>query len=367
MATIAMNSARRYAHIDALRALAVMIVVVGHAGVSRMPGDAGVTIFFVISGFIITHLLMRERETTGVFNLRRFYFRRALKLAPPFAALVVLPTLVYAIWNEISWPTFLSQVLFTYNWAQILSPEFAWRILPGSNVTWSLAVEEQFYIVFALIWMVLVSRRWWQPVLTALSAAAIIIANLVRFDMYQAADASIRIVRGTDTRMDSIAWGIIAALVYKMWREQKHVRLLQWIGQPLTLASAATLFLATFLVPGEAFTLTLRYTVQSVLAAVIILYGLMPAPGRMSSIVGRISASKVVTVIGLSSYSIYLVHDILTHAMRDAVQFLPSVVSIPLMILVGTGVGIGSYYCIERPALKLKARLEKRRKAAVVV
>lgn len=360
MATISMNSARRYAHIDAFRALAVMIVVIGHAGVSRMPVDSGVTIFFVISGFIITHLLLRERESTGGFSVRRFYLRRALKLAPPFAVLIVVPTLIYAIWNGISWPAFLSQVLFTYNWAQILFPDVAWIVLPGSNVTWSLAVEEQFYIVFALIWMFFVSRRWWLPALTALACAAIIVANLVRFDVYGAVDASVRILRGTDTRMDSIACGILAALVYKMWRDQKNLHMLGWIGQPWTLAAAVALLMATFAVSSEAFTLTLRYTVQSVIVAVIILYGLVAAPGRMSRLVGRISASKVVTVIGLSSYSIYLVHDVLAHALHDAAQFLPSALGTIVLIAVGVGSGVASYYLIEKPVLGLRTRWEPR-------
>ncbi|TNB70498.1 acyltransferase [Arthrobacter sp. BB-1] len=359
MTTIGMNSALRYAHIDALRALAVLIVVLGHAGVSNMPGDAGVTIFFVISGFIITHILLRERESTGGFNVRKFYLRRALKLAPPFVLLIVAPTLAYSLWNAISWTAFLSQILFTYNWVQVLLPEVAWLILPGSNVTWSLAVEEQFYILFALIWMFFVGKKWWRPALATTACAAIVIANLIRFDLLSAADASVRILRGTDTRMDSIAWGILAALVYKMWRDQQHQRLLVWIGQPWTVAAAAALFLVSFAVPGEAFTLTLRYTIQSMIVAVTILYGFIATPGRISAIIGRVSASRVVTVIGLSSYSIYLVHDVLMHALQESTRFLPFALGKVTLIFVGVSAGIVSYYLIERPALKLKTRIER--------
>jgi peptidoglycan/LPS O-acetylase OafA/YrhL len=359
MATIAMNSARRYAHIDALRALAVTIVVLGHAGVPRMPGDAGVTVFFVISGFIITHLLLRERESTGGFSVRRFYIRRALKLAPPFAALIVVPTLFYTIWNGINWATFATQVLFTYNWAQILFPETAWLILPGSNVTWSLAVEEQFYIVFAVIWMAFVGKKWWRPALTVLACAAIVAANVARVDIYSATEASVRIVRGTDTRMDAIAWGLLAALVFKLWRDGQHHRLLRWTGQPWTIVAAAVLFMATFAVPGEEFTQTWRYTLQSVLTAVVILYGLTSTPGRISHIVDRISASKVVTVLGLSSYSIYLIHDVINQAMRDSVDFLPPVLRIAAVVVVGVSAGLASYYLIERPVLNLRARGNK--------
>lgn len=359
MATVAMNSAHRYAHIDALRALAVSIVVVSHVGV-RAPGDAGVTIFFVISGFIITHLLLREREKTGSFSLRKFYIRRALKLAPPFAALIVVPTLVYSIWNGINWTTFASQVLFTYNWAQILFPETASLTLPGSNVTWSLAVEEQFYILFALIWMFFVGKKWWRPALVVLASTAIVSANLLRVDIYAAGEASARIVRGTDTRMDAIAWGILAALVFQLWRNGQHHKLLRWVGQPWTLAAAVALFLATFAVPGEEFTQTWRYTVQAVLTAVVILYGLTAKPGRVAGVVGRVSASKIVTVLGLSSYSIYLVSDVLNKALHDVVQLLPLIPRAAVLIVVGVAAGIVAYYLIEKPVLTLRTRWENR-------
>lgn len=360
MQMITMNSARRYAHIDALRALAVLTVVLSHAGVPMMPGDAGVTIFFVISGFIITHVLLRERESTGGFNIRTFYVRRALKLAPPFVVLIVIPTLFYAFCQEVNWSVFVSQVLFTYNWAQILSPDTAWLVLPGSNVTWSLAVEEQFYILFALIWMFFVGKKWWRAALSGLACVAILVSNLIRIDLYSAGDNGLRIAHGTDTRMDSIAWGILAALVYKIWRAQQHHAMLRWIGQPWTIGAAAFLFLASFAIPGEAFSLTWRYTVQPVIVAVVILYGLTATTGRISRFVGQISASKVVTVVGLSSYSIYLVHHVLIHALDGAAQSLPPALGSAVLTLIGLGAGIASYYVIERPVLALKTRRDNR-------
>lgn len=357
MATVALNAAQRYAHIDALRAIAVMIVVIGHAGIPMMPGDAGVTIFFVISGFIITHLLLRERESTGCFNVGRFYARRFLKLGPPFLVLIFFPTLVFAIWQTVNFNTVASQVLFTYNWAQILWPETAMQILPGSNVTWSLAVEEQFYILFAIIWMLFVDKKYWRPALATLAGIAIVVAPLIRFGvMDSVGDAGLRIVRGTDTRMDSIAWGILAALVYKMWRDQQHIRLLRWVGEPWTLPIAAVLFLGTFVVRGEGFALTWRYTIQSVLTAVIILYGLTATPGRMSALVGRVSASKIVTLVGLSSYSIYLVHDVLIFALKGYLAGLPAPLAGLLLVLIGVGVGIASYFAIERPVLAFRQK-----------
>ncbi|WP_181365120.1 acyltransferase family protein [Arthrobacter sp. HMWF013] len=87
-----------------MRAFAVMLVVVAHAGLGLIiPGGSGVTIFFTISGFIITYLMLRERDKTGGFSLGGFYFRRAVKIAPPLILAVVIPTLIYAIFEDINW------------------------------------------------------------------------------------------------------------------------------------------------------------------------------------------------------------------------------------------------------------------------
>src|SRR3954469_19419128 len=88
-----LNSANRFAHIDAMRAVAVGLVVVAHAGLDRVvPGGSGVTIFFSISGFIITYLVLRERDSAGGFAVGHFYLRRALKLGPPLVVIVFIPT-----------------------------------------------------------------------------------------------------------------------------------------------------------------------------------------------------------------------------------------------------------------------------------
>src|ERR1700722_3081685 len=106
------SNANRYAHIDAMRALAVMLVVFAHAGLSKIiPGGSGVTIFFSISGFIITYLLLREKDATGGFEIRGFYLRRGLKIGPPLIVCVIIPTLILATVREINWAPFTGIVL----------------------------------------------------------------------------------------------------------------------------------------------------------------------------------------------------------------------------------------------------------------
>ena len=119
MQNVPKNVANRFDHIDGLRAFAVLLVVFMHSGFSFFPGGGGVTVFLGISGFIITYVLLREREVSGQFDLRSFYVRRAFKLIPPFIVAIVIPTLVYWIFNPINIWVFLSQIFFSYNWVRV--------------------------------------------------------------------------------------------------------------------------------------------------------------------------------------------------------------------------------------------------------
>ena len=120
---------RGFAHLDALRAGAVMLVVVSHAGVAVVPGGSGVTVFFVISGFIITHLLLREYERHRSFDVLGFYSRRALKIFPPLLVIVIVPSLIYGAVRAVSWFDVAGQLLFFFNWAYVDSQV---SVLPGS-------------------------------------------------------------------------------------------------------------------------------------------------------------------------------------------------------------------------------------------
>lgn len=163
------NTHGRLAHLDGMRAFAVLLVVVAHAGLGHLvPGGSGVTIFFAVSGFIITHLVLRERDRTGGFDVGGFYVRRAVKLLPPLLVAILLPTLVWSVWHPVDWSALAAQLFFYFNWTKASGAEF--DALPGSGVVWSLSIEEQFYIVFALSWLLLVRRRWARTALAVVSA-----------------------------------------------------------------------------------------------------------------------------------------------------------------------------------------------------
>ena len=345
------NQANRYAHIDAMRALAVSVVVVGHAGVSFMPGDAGVTVFFVISGFIITTVLLREREKTGGFAFWHFYARRALKLAPPFIVAILIPTIIYGLFHPLNPLAVLSQIFFSYNWVQIYQPEIAGDILPGSGVVWSLAVEEQFYIVFAIVWILLVRSRHWLISLFTLSVVGITYSTIIRISYL--GDLDVSHFRGTDARLDAIAWGILAALAFYKFSSSMRFRVL---GNDWILFGALALLLGSFAIPGREFEMTTRYSIHAIAAALLILYGMIPTTTRVKKVFYRAASLKWIGVVGLASYSIYILHDVLIKGIEavTASPFIDNPVSLSVLGLIA---GITMYFLVEIPSLKLKKRL----------
>lgn len=364
---LGVSSRGRYEHVDALRAVAVMLVVVAHAGLGHVvPGGSGVTIFFAISGFIITHILLVEHERTGGFRLTDFYLRRLLKLAPPFLLLVALPTAVWAaLGNRVDGGAFASQVFFAFNWVYMQGlPD----VLPGSAVVWSLAIEEQFYIVFALLWLGAVLLRRRLAVLTALALATVVgslVVRLVVVAQVGAEAAHHRVYYGTDTRADGIAFGILAAVVFaharhgtlpERWR---RVVASSWVP-----ALALVLYLASLLIRDPWFRETLRYSVQAVAAAAFILYGLERQDGALRTALGRAAGLRVVQVIGLASYSIYLAHLGVAVAVERLLPGLPWAVAFVLAVVVGTALGVAVWAWVERPVEAYKVRLMRSRAAA---
>jgi peptidoglycan/LPS O-acetylase OafA/YrhL len=352
------NSANRFAHIDGMRAFAVMIVVVAHAGLGHIvPGGSGVTIFFAISGFIITYLVLRERDKTGSFAPGMFYFRRFVKIAPPFFVLLLIPSLIYAIFEPIDWGALLAQVFFVFNWVYLGGGA---RVMPGTGVVWSLAVEEQFYIAFALVWLMLVRTRYWRSGLLVTAGAAVVVSNTLRFLLGDGAAGEHRIYYGTDTRLDGIALGVITAVLYHWWlssgaRPGRGVHLL---SSDVTLVAAVLLYVATLVIRDEGFRYTSRFALQAIAACLVIVYGMLPGDGLLRRYFNALAMWKPVAVIGLASYSIYLAHLTIAYLVEPLLPVLPLPAKAAVLTLAGVSVGIMCYYLIEKPAHAWRAGTE---------
>ncbi|MDP8016042.1 acyltransferase family protein [Prescottella equi] len=341
----------RIAHIDAMRAIAVLLVVVGHAGLGRVvPGGAGVTVFFAISGFIITTLLLKEWTKDGSFDIGGFYVRRAVKLVPPLVVALIVPTLIYVLCGgTIGWNAFAGQVLFYFNWVKLDHPD----VFPGSAVVWSLSIEEQFYIVFAVLWLWLVRSRRAVSWLTVIAVAVVLASTTLRILIADSGNGAVadRIYYGSDTRADSLAWGILAAVALFKWQQSKDG--VGWVpkvsGNDWALATAVFVFLLSLVIRDDWFRQTFRYTLQSVTTCVIILYGFAAARSVVYRVFVAFCRIRVVQAIGLASYSIYLVHLTLIVAIDDYTKRLPLPVHVAISIAVSIAVGYAMYRFVEVP------------------
>lgn len=359
------RAAPRIAHIDALRAVAVMIVVLMHAGLTIAPGDGGVTLFFCVSGYIITSLMIKERVRTGGFRIGGFYARRLLKLAPPLLVLVVLPTLVYAAFRPVSWGAVLSQVGFTYNWVAVVDPAASLRVLPGSEVVWSLAIEEQFYIGFAVVWILLLRVQRWRTALTVLTATTIVASFLMRvhltlgqpatFDLWDE-ERYLRLWRGTDTRIEAIAIGVLLALALDA-HSRGGLRWLGRLGSGATLVVAAALFVSASVFFRDNWAEgTLRPSAQAWSAALVIAFGLLPGSSGARRLFEREVARGPLQLVGRASYSIYLAHTPVIHLLAEPLAVLPPPAQLLVNVAAGTAVGLVAYRFIEVPVLRLRGR-----------
>ncbi|MBO1267724.1 acyltransferase family protein [Arthrobacter cavernae] len=357
-AKIAAKGVSRFSHIDAVRAFAVMLVVVSHADLGAyVPGGAGVTIFFTISGFIITFVLLRERDREGAFSISRFYLKRVLKLLPPLILIIVIPSVIYSLFARIDWFAVMGQIFFFYNWLRIYADV---DVLPGSGITWSLAIEEQFYICFALIWLCFVRFRHSLAILQVASLLVIAWALVARIALAGAALPN-RIEFGTDTRLDSIAIGILCAIAYSgisgnRRRRSKAFRHSVRLNHSLVPVLAGAVFLTATAIQNEFFSETFKYTLQSAAVGLLLLYGM----SKPSGIVGRAYLSvcdlRVVQIIGLASYSIYLIHVPIYRLIVYVLPDLDARISIPLRITLATAAGVLVWKLVETPIERFKTK-----------
>ena len=236
--------------LDGLRAIAVLAVMFYHAGISFMMGGfLGVDVFFVISGFLITTLLLAEYRRTGRTNLKAFWWRRARRLLPALFLLLLL-TVVFSV---IFLPDELTglrgdvaaALAYVTNWELIFNQRSYFEAVgrpPLLRHLWSLAVEEQFYIIWPLAFsfgMALPAARYLLYALgLAVVASAVWMALLYQPD----ADPS-RVYYGTDTRASGLLVGVLLAFIpflpteiaWRGWRTRLTAALLN-LGAGLALA-----------------------------------------------------------------------------------------------------------------------------------
>jgi len=336
--------------LDGLRAVSIAIVFAAHAGYEIVPGGLGVTIFFVISGFLITTLLRIEMEAKHTVSLHDFYLRRVFRILPLFYGVLILGLIGMQIGlgnGHVDVAATASQFGHFFNFFAITHSGY--NIIPGSGIYWSLAIEEHFYLFFPVL--ILLFCRW---KLSPFRQGAILLIGCVgvliwrSYLVYGLHVETNRTYYGTDTRIDSLLFGCAAALMLSpvLDRDRTWSRPNKWFA----LAAFACLG-ATLLVRGDAFRESSRYTIQSIAIVVCMLYAIT----ALGSPTFRALNWKPIAWFGRMSFAFYLVHQIVLSELQKHISSKPVVLVIALGL--STLVAWLLHLAIERPAARLRSRV----------
>jgi peptidoglycan/LPS O-acetylase OafA/YrhL len=285
--------------LDGLRAVAVGAVILTHAWTSAFPGGwVGVDVFFVLSGFLITGLLVAEHQRTGMVGLLAFYRRRAVRLLPAvlvmLAIIVPATALLHPDLAAATLHTALLSLVYAVNWDQAVHPA------PIGFLThlWSLSVEEQFYMAWPVV---LIAMLWWRGIRLALGMTLVTIVAVVVHRTLLAGSipvTDLQLCVRTDTRADSLLIGCALSLALA----------LGWKGNPLVWRAAAmagAAYLAIeILTARNAGGSRIAYTPLALSAAAII--GAIVA--QPWPLLVRAMAWRPLVRVGRISYAVYLWH-----------------------------------------------------------
>jgi peptidoglycan/LPS O-acetylase OafA/YrhL len=332
----AFRSSRYLRELDGLRALAILQVVSTHTTDpiwTPLIGPVGVTISFVISGFIITTLLLREEDKRGSIRITDFYLRRAFRLLPLYYLVLAVYVLLVGVlhvqpgaqaaWHTLPYYLGYQNDLVSGNW--------------GFNITWSLAMEEKFYLLWPLVFFApALLRRWRFPATVGLALGLMPFALLPGRGAYPAYFAAI----------------VVGCLVAQlMHRPPTYARL-----RPLTGTAATTLILVLALVEGATLE---RQNGPHVLFAVLVALALpacLTGPRRLRAVL----ASRPLAYVGTRAYALYLVHrlgkGVVDRVLPPHGAVWEQGVRYPLIVALGLAAAEVLRRTVERPMINLGRR-----------
>ena len=316
--------------LDGLRGLAVVAVVAVHSWPTIVPGGGmGVDVFFVLSGFLITMLLVQERHDTSRIDFRGFYRRRAYRLLPPLVAFTVI-LLAWLWWYGIPLPR--ADRIYVSNWTLAYGDDIAYF-----EHTWSLAIEERFYLVWPILLL------WWLRRSDTAHALRCSIGTFVAVTVWrlwlelQGASWS-RLHFGFDTRADQLLAGCIVALL--IWRGWRPPRWAGWAGGAY-IAGSILLF-------PRPQSFGLGFTPIAVAAGLVVAHGATR----------RVPLLEVAPLrqIGRVSYALYLWNSGIMNIVRTHTGLDNGPLAFVIVGSLSWVVATLSYDLVERPFLALKER-----------
>jgi peptidoglycan/LPS O-acetylase OafA/YrhL len=331
---------------------------VAHAGLDKIvPGRLGVNIFFLLSGYLITTLMIREREKTGWISLKLFYIRRTLRIFPPMYA-IMAATLLY-LWfvhhlEGITFAGVCSQAFYYQNYYF----HDGKGLIPGLGVLWSLAVEEHFYLFFPLLMLLFLNRFKMDYRQIAIALLWICLAILIwRSFVVFTFSNGLEWARDTsDCRADSILFGCALAC----WEQTPlatHIFSRKRL-EHVILPGSILILLFTLVFRNPVFRETLRYTLQGVALAPI-LYYVVHLPG---SWIGRMLNMRWLAALGTLSYALYLLHDTVLLEVDQVIH--SKVIAGALSLLIAILLAYLIHIFVEKPTDSMRKRFRHNSKSA---
>lgn len=335
-------------YLDGFRGISILLVAISHAGFGGIvPGGLGLTIFFFISGYLITSLLLKEMDSTGTVGLRDFYLRRFWRLMPAFGVYLLLAVaLIIFAGGHVRTMEFVSAAFYFSNYYKIF---YGYEELAGTfspyGVLWSLAVEEHFYLIFAPLVAWVKHRKtilWTTLFLLVLP----LIIRFIAVGSEPNAFSEEYTYRATEARIDSIAYGCLLAILGNRGLWRSHAL--------FSLAAGCAGLILSLVYRDEQFRQVLRYSLQGV--SLYLIFGAVIYAEPVSAFRRALSVKPLV-FIGKLSYSLYLYHWLVLIIMIIYAGPVARTLAWQGGYWVLTvGLAALSYYLVERPSLRWRIR-----------
>ncbi len=345
-------NAPRIPALDAVRTFAVSLVLFYHFGFEAVPAGQGVMMFFVLSGFLITWLLLKENESTGTVALLDFYRRRTLRIFPAFYVYWTLCVgLLWLCGKTVPWTHAWSSFFYVGNYYSSLHHHSE----SAFSHTWSLAIEEQFYLLWPLLFI------FWRKNLAGLKRGLIALIGAIW--IYRAALCLIfnvdesYIYSAFETRVDHLLIGCLVAVLLR-----QGTGALLWekaIAHPvMPLMTAALLLLSNYF--GMSHMNRYRDVIGFIVSPLLLALLMVQLIGVSDSKWWRWTSGRIFLFLGKISYPLYLYQQVSLFEVKKVLSHFPEF----LQAIGGFGITVVlatfSYYLVERPFLKLKERKTKR-------
>ena len=359
------NKAKYLPSIDSLRALAVLAVIIYHIDVNYLPGGfLGVDLFFVLSGYLISSLIIKEYKKMGTLNLYNFYMRRARRLLPAVYFMITVCLVFMVLFNGVLLRKSHLDAVFGYiyssNWWYIfhkLNYFDSFGAQSPFKHLWSLAIEEQFYMLFPLIFLIFNRRKKEEGKGPSLNknflyiVLGLILISLITHILLFDINNINRIYFGTDTRAFSLLVGVVGALLYPMDKLSNPTNSKENLAYSVVSIISISILITIMFYTTEYNTWLYRggFLLVAVLGLIIII-----SSGKQHTFISKALSFKPIVFIGKISYSLYLWHFpiiVLTTPVSEIGN--PNLFYVTLRIILTFIVATLSYLVVETPIRKL--------------